>query len=199
MGLRSSFAALFSASALLFAATTLATTVTLSGCGESATAPKTATVQPGDMPDGAEWSGVYFSELYGHLHLVQEGTSITGKWMRPQRDRWGELHGTAVGDLIRFEWTERVVGRVGPGGTRSGKGYLKYTRPAGDNVDDQIAGEIGTGADEVGEPWDAVKQRNMMPDLASIGGTGATDIGGGDWDSEGGESGTPEAPATPEP
>ena len=80
---------------------------------------------------------------------------------------------------------------------RSGKGYLKYKRPPGDNVDDSVVGEIGRGEDEVGEPWDAVKQRNIKPDLGSIGGTGAGDIGGGDWDGDNKEKGAPEAPKSP--
>jgi hypothetical protein len=162
-------------------------------------APKLAKVENGDMPDGADWTGVYFSELYGHLHLAQDGTSVSGKWIRPVKDRWGELSGQVTGDVIRFEWTEHVIGGVGPKSARKGKGYFKYKRPAGDNVDDTIAGEIGIGGDEVGEPWDAIKQRNMAPDLASIGGTGATDIGGGDWDGENKEQGPPEEPAPPPP
>lgn len=197
MRLRRLLASLLSASALALTSASLALTTT--GCGDGKPPAKTASVQPGDMPDGAEWSGVYFSELYGYLHVVQEGTTVTGKWMRPQRDRWGELHGTAVGDLVRFEWTERVIGRVGPGAARSGKGYFKYSRPQGDNVDDRFDGEIGVGADETGEPWDAVKQRNVTPDLASIGGSGAMDVGGGDWDSGNTEPGTPEEPAPPPP
>jgi hypothetical protein len=55
------------------------------------------------------------------------------------------------------------------------------------------------GHDEVGEPWDAVKQRNQQPDLKSIGGTGAVDVGGGDWDNENKEKGTPEPPEAPKP
>ena len=35
---------------------------------------------------GAEWSGVYFSELYGYLHIVQDGNTITGKWQLEQPD-----------------------------------------------------------------------------------------------------------------
>ncbi len=168
------------------------------GCASGTTA-KTAKVTPGDMPDGAEWTGVYYSELYGHLHVVQDGNALSGKWLRPVKDRWGELHGQVTGDVARFSWTEHTIGAVGPNSNRTGKGYFKYKRPAGDNVDDLIVGEIGVGADEVGEPWDAIKQRNMMPDLASIGGTGATDIGGGDWDGENKEKGAPEAPAPPPP
>jgi hypothetical protein len=186
------------AAALLLSGAAAASTLTL-GCGPSGAAPKTANVQAGDLPDGAEWNGVYFSPLYGYLHILQDGPNVSGKWMRPVKDRWGELHGKITGDLIRFEWTERVIGLVGPNATRSGRGYFKYARPAGDNVDDTIAGQIGVGPNEVGEPWDAVKQRNMMPDLASIGGTTSGDLGGGDWDSENKEPGKPEPPAPPPP
>lgn len=167
------------------------------GCS-STPAPKTAKVKAGDMPEGADWTGVYYSELYGYLHIVQEGNTIDGKWIRPVKDRWGEIHGTATGDLVKFSWTERVIGGIGPNTTKSGKGYFKYQRPPGDNVDDKIIGEIGRGQDEVGEPWEAIKQRNVNPDLASIGGSGVDDVGGGDWDQENQESGQPEAPAEPE-
>ncbi len=34
---------------------------------------------------------------------------------------------------------------------KSGKGYFKYKRPPGDNVDDTIAGELGRNEDETGE------------------------------------------------
>src|SRR5262249_7316494 len=143
--------------------------------------------------------GVYYSELYGHLHVVQEGDKIKGKWLRPVKDRWGELTGEAKGDVIKFEWKEHTIGVVGPKAAKAGHGYFQDKRPEGDNVDDKIVGEIGDGLDEVGQPWDAVKQRNMNPDLASIGGTGSGDIGGGDWDSENKEKGSPEAPAPPPP
>ena len=66
-------------------------------------------------------------------------------------------------------------------------------------VDDQIVGEIGFDNDDAGEPWDAIKQRNVMPDLKSIGGTSAGDIGGGDWDSENKEKGPVEPPKPPIP
>jgi hypothetical protein len=170
----------------------------VTGCSGSSSA-KHATVQAGDLPTGADWTGVYYSRLYGYLHLVSEGNTITGKWIRPTRDRWGEVHGTATGDLIRFAWTEHTIGAVGPNANHSGKGYFKYKRPPGDNVDDVIEGEIGRGQDEVGEPWDAVKQRNVKPDLGSIGGTSASDIGGGDWDKENKEKGNPEPPVSPPP
>jgi hypothetical protein len=169
----------------------------VTSCAGAAGEGKTAKVEAGDMPSNATWTGVYFSELYGMLHIVQKGTTIEGKWERPHKERWGELHGEASGDLVKFTWSEYVRGLVGPNAKHEGKGYFKYKRPAGDNVDDTIAGETGRDNDEVGDPWDAIKQRNVKPDLASIGGSGASDVGGGDWDSDNHEKGKPEKPAPP--
>ena len=165
-------------------------------CTDTPTA-KVANVTSGDMPSDAKWTGVYYSELYGNLHLVQDGNTINGKWQRPQKDRWGEVKGTATGDVIHFSWTEHTVGAVGPNSAKRGKGYFKYKRPPGDNVVDTIVGEIGRNEDEVGEPWDAVKQVRVEPDLGSIGGTGAGDIGGGDWDGDNKDKGSPEGPKSP--
>lgn len=175
----------------------LASTSALTGCGDGKPPAKTANIQAGDMPVDGDWTGVWYSPLYGYLHMVSEGNTVSGKWQRPVKDRWGELHGEATGDLFKFAWKEYTVGAVGPNSTKEGRGYFKYKRPEGDNVDDEIVGEIGRGGDEVGSPWDAIKQRNMKPDLASIGGSGATDIGGGDWDGDNQEGTEPEPPEPP--
>ena len=45
--------------------------------------------------------------------------------------------------------------------------------------------------------WEAVKQRNIKPDLSSIGGSGSGDLGGGDWDGDSKEKGPVEPPASP--
>ena len=175
----------------------LLTLPAMSGCGPGTPDAKTANVTAGDMPPGGEWTGVWFSELYGNLHLVQDGNVISGKWLRTHQDRGGEVHGQVTGDLMKFEWKEYTVGLITPNSIKSGRGYFKYKRPEGENVDDQIAGEIGRGQDEVGDPWDAIKQRNVKPDLASIGGSGAGDVGGGDFDGDNKEEGKPEAPQPP--
>jgi hypothetical protein len=169
----------------------------ITSCGPSTGDAKTANVQAGDLPAGGDWTGVFYSELYGYLHLVQDGNAISGKWVRPHKDRWGEISGQVTGDLMKFEWKEHTVGLVGPNATKSGRGYFKYKRPEGDNVDDQIVGEIGRGADEVGDPWEAIKQRNVKPDLASIAGDSSGNLGGADWDGENKEQGSPEAPQPP--
>src|SRR5260221_1069594 len=68
----------------------------------------------GDMPEGAEWTGVYFSPTYGHLHLVKEGSSVSGKWRNATGDKWGQMHGEATGNLLHYEWEETTIGMVGP-------------------------------------------------------------------------------------
>ncbi len=159
----------------------VAVAVTAPACSGANNGPHLSSIKPQDMPDGGDWTGVYFSELFGFLHLVKEGSGVSGKWIRPGRDKWGELHGSVVGNVLRFSWTEYVVDLVGPGAKKSGKGVLRYTRPKGENVDDRLDGSIGYGLDETGTPWDALKQRNMNPDLESIGGNGSPELSG-DWD-----------------
>jgi hypothetical protein len=166
------------------------------GCAPPPAAAKRATVEAGSMPADGNWTGVYFSPLFGTLHLVPEGNLVRGKWLRPLKGEWGQLKGNVDGNLMRFDWEEYKDGLVGPNSKRTGKGYFLYTRPAGDNVDDVLKGEMGRGEDEVGTEWVAIKQRNVKPDLDSIGGAGATDVGGGDWDKGNSESGEAEGPAS---
>jgi hypothetical protein len=170
----------------------------LVGCGPSKPPGKTANVKPGEMPMGGDFEGVWFNPLFGFLHLETEGNRVRGRWLRPRKDQWGELKGNIEGNLLRFDWSEYIHGLVGPNSSQSGKGYFVYQRPEGDNVDDVIAGEVGRGDDEIGTPWEAIKQRNVKPNVDSIGGAGAPDVGGGDWDSDNSESGQPESPVEPE-
>jgi hypothetical protein len=173
-------------------------TMCVTGCSEAKPKPKTADVEPEPMPDGAEWDGVYYDMLFGNLHLESDGNLVKGKWQRPRKGQWGKLTGNADGNVLRFDWEEFVDGLVGPNSRKRGKGYFVYKRPEGDNVDDVIEGEIGRGEDEVGTEWRAIKQRNVEPDLDSIGGAGSSEVGGGDWDSPNKEKGDPEPPKEPE-
>ncbi len=169
------------------------------GCSGGSGKPRTASLTPGDMPEGADWTGKYFDQVYGYFHIVQEGKTISGKWERPQKDKWAEFHGEATGNTVRFTWTEYTKGAIGVNSKREGRGYFVYKRPPGENVDDMIEGELGRNQDEVGDKISLVKQRNEMPDLGSIGGTQPTDFQGGDWDSgENKEKGKkPEPPPPP--
>ena len=131
------------------------------------------------MPPGATWDGVYFNAIWGHLHIVADGNGFEGRWRRTDESAWGDMKGTITGDIARFDWQEHTIGMIGPAGTKSGKGYFRYTRPEGDNVDDRILGEWGFADAEIGGgEWDSVKQRNKEPDLRSIGGEAEPTVGG---------------------
>jgi hypothetical protein len=159
----------------------LATTAACSGNKQGAGA-KAANLKPGEMPADGDWTGVYYSQLFGMLHLVRDGDAIIGRWRTAAGDKWGELHGEADGDLLRYEWTEHRIGYVGPNATTHGKGYFRYVVPPGENVDHEIHGEWGLDADETGNPWEAIKQRNTAPDLDSVMPDETQRARGGGWD-----------------
>jgi len=138
------------------------------GCGGSHKDDAHAVPKAGDMPEGGDWTGVFYSPTYGDLHLLKEGETISGAWRTAAGDKWGEMHGEANGDLFKYEWKETTIGMVGPSATKTGHGYFKYTRPPGDNVNDEIKGEWGLNGQTTGLPWSAVKQRNRNPDLKSV-------------------------------
>lgn len=130
--------------------------------------PTTANVKAGDLPEGGDWSGVFYSPLYGYLHLIKEGDVVSGKWRTTNGDKWGELHGNVTGDLLKYKWVEHRIGMIGPGSTTEGHGYFKYYVPPGENENHEIKGEWGLEKSEIGNRWEAVRQRNMLPDPSSV-------------------------------
>ena len=157
------------------------------GCGGSSTAPKVANVKAGDMPVGGEWTGVYYSQLQGYLHLMSEGNSLQGRWRITAGEKFGELAGEVTGDVLRYEWTERTIGMVGPTASSTGRGYFRYTIPK-EGEAHEIAGERGKGQDEAGDPWKAVKQMNQTPDFKKVTPDEFEDrpmSGSGGWDDSG--------------
>jgi hypothetical protein len=164
----------------------LAASVGACSGGKSA---KTAEIKAGELPAGGDWTGVYYSQVEGHLHLIAESASVSGAWRTVAGDTWGEMSGKLDGNLMKFEWTTHKIGLVGGNATASGKGYFVYSAPkAGESH--EIHGEYGLGADEVGTPWDAVKQPNVKPNPASVKPDEVeSHTGGGGWDDEGGGGG----------
>jgi hypothetical protein len=153
-------------------------------CGGGGKTETHALPKAGDMPESGEWTGVFFSPTYGHLHLVKEGATISGKWRNSPGDKWGEMHGEATGNLFLYEWAETKIGMVGPAAKTTGRGFFVYTRPPGDNVDDEIKGEWGLGSERTGVAWTAVKQRNVKPDPNSVMPDETQKLEGGGWDGE---------------
>ena len=157
---------------------------------------KHANVKAGEMPAGGEWAGVYFSQLYGYLHIVAGGNAANGAWRTTAGDSYGELHGEIDGDLLRYTWVERRIGAVGADANRKGNGYFKYTIPK-EGEAHEIIGEWGLGESDAGNAWKAVKQKNMQPNPASVKpdeiegrvqGVDAWDDGGGDSSGSGSDS-----------
>ncbi len=149
-------------------------------CGPGVEA-KTAHVTPGEMPANETWTGVYYHPIYGHLHLVEQGSNVVGRWKRTDQSQWGEMSGTKQGNLFRFTWKEHRIGMVGPGAESHGKGYFQYKN--GQNNIPELDGQFGLNEDETGSDWHNVKQQRMNPDLKSINGdTGAAPPAGQKWD-----------------
>ena len=59
------------------------------------------------MHEGGTYTGVWHSPQYGEMQMVQTGTQIVGCYV--QNERAGRLQGTLQGNLMRFEWSERLV------------------------------------------------------------------------------------------
>ena len=155
------------------------------GCGGKKSEASHPVPKPGDMPEGSDWSGVYYSALYGDLHMLKEGENIHGAWRTANGERWGEMHGEANGNLFKFEWKETTIGMVGPSATKAGRGYFQYFRPPGEHVNDEIKGEWGLKSEQTGLPWTAVKQRNTNPDFKAVLPDETQKVQGtGNWDEE---------------
>jgi len=130
------------------------------------------------MPPGATWDGVYYNALFGYLHIIANGNTFEGRWRSADESAFGQMSGTITGDIARFDWTENKVGMIGAAAKRSGKGYFRYTRPEGDNVDDKLLGEYGNNDAEIGGgSWDCIKQRNKAPDFSAVSGEAEPGIG----------------------
>ncbi len=154
---------------------------------------KHSKLKPGEMPMGGKWSGVYYSPVYGYLHLTEQGNAVTGAWRNAAGDKWGELAGEADGRLLRYEWNEHTIGAIGAGADRKGKGVFLYTIPK-ENEPHELKGEWGLGENECCGTWDAVKQMNMEPDPKSVRPDEIEGrVSGGGWDDDGsGEEGSSE-------
>src|SRR6516165_7719753 len=76
------------------------------GCGGAQTARFSIGQKTGEMPSGQSWEGVYYNPVYGYLHVVGNEGNLTGRWKRTNASAWGEMSGTAEGNVLHFTWTE---------------------------------------------------------------------------------------------
>lgn len=162
-------------------AVALAVGLTAVGCGGGS-----ASVSAGPMPSEGSFTGVYFSPQYGEMHMIQNGSSVIGEYKKDERS--GRIQGSADGDLMRFEWTERRAMVSNRPTVTQGRGYFKYSI-GGSNNEHSLTGEWGLDDNEAGGgPWTAVKSKRREPRLSSdsdgsSGGSSGDDYGD-DSDSE---------------
>lgn len=137
----------------------------------------------GEMPAGESWQGVYFHPIFGHLHLVEQGTNIVGRWKRADQSAWGELEGTVEGNLIRYKWVEHKIGLVGASASSKGKGWFKYLPAKEEKGSAELDGKFGLDDGEPDADWHCVKQQRVSPDLESVNGDtgGLAPPAGGGW------------------
>ena len=123
----------------------------------------------GEMPAGQVWEGVYYNPVYGYLHMLEQGNSIVGRWKRTDGSHWGELSGTAEGNLVRFTWKEHGIGVVGPSGDTHGTGVFVFKLPKDSDIGELDGQYALDDSDSVGQ-WHCVKQNNVKADLKQING-----------------------------
>lgn len=162
------------AAAWLLASTLFA--LSAGACGS-----KPPEIVAGKMPEGGNFSGVYFSPQYGEMNMVQNGGAVIGEYK--QEMRTGKIQGEASGDLMKFEWIERKALVSNRAQETRGHGYFRYVvDPA--NGDHILKGEWGLGDSMLGGgPWNAYKAKGKEPKLSQE--TSGGDSSGG---SEGGDS-----------
>jgi len=178
----------------LLTALVVPSALSLTGCGPSSDV-KHAQIKAGEMPEKGDWQGVYYSPVYGYLHLLVADKTAQGAWRTGGGDAYGELHGEVDGNVLRYTWTQHKIGQIGAEANSNGKGYFVYSIPK-EGEAHKIAGEWGLGESDAGNPWQAVKQTNMQPNPDSVKPDeieGKVNAGG--WDDEGGEKGSKKKPA----
>jgi hypothetical protein len=135
-------------------------------------------IKGGEMPQGQSWLGVYYSQVYGYLHMIEQDGNIVGRWKRTDSSHWGELSGTVDGNVMHYTWKEHDYGAVGPSGDTKGSGYFVYLM--GQNNIPELKGKYSVDESDTSAEWNVVKQVNMKPDINSITGDNPTDTTGRD-------------------
>jgi subtilisin family serine protease len=122
------------------------------GCGGAATSD---VPPPGALPDGARFSGVWYSPQFEQMYLRQIGDEVRGVF---EHGYGGTIEGKIQGDLLVFKWIE-PGDRAKAKRTQKGRGYFKIIKgPEGWLLD----GKWGYEESAVnGGIWTAERTRDM--------------------------------------
>jgi len=106
--------------------------------------------------------------------LIEQDGNIVGRWKRTDGSHWGELSGTAEGNVLHFTWNEHKYGGVGPSADSKGSGVFVYKM--GEKFGELDGQYALADSNDVGS-WHCVKQVGLKPDLNSINGKGNDNMG----------------------
>ena len=132
-------------------ATAVALLVVLGGCASAGGVPS-----GGEMPDGATYSGLWYSDQFEHMYLTQDGDDVVGVYTY---GGGGEIEGEVEGNVLLFSWHE-PGDRSQARRDMSGQGYFELSGQGGDF---ELAGEWGYDDERRGAgPWEAefIRERN---------------------------------------
>lgn len=116
----------------------------LVGCATTAGIPAS-----GLMPQGASFSGLWYSDQFEHMYLYQSGDQVEGVYAYGNA---GTISGEVEGNLLLFKW-EEPGDRGSARRTLRGQGYLQVVEE-GQKL--WLRGEWGYNEDRRGAgPWTA--------------------------------------------
>lgn len=139
-------------------------------------------IKAGNMPNGGNFSGVYYSPQYGTMNMIQNGSNVVGEYASDMRS--GKILGEVQGDVLKFEWIENKAMVSNRATETKGHGYFRYVvdPSSGDHV---LKGEWGLGEQEVGGgPWNAYKAKGKEPKLTLKSSGGESDSSDSDESSD---------------
>jgi hypothetical protein len=110
------------------------------------------------LPAGKDFSGVWYSQQFEHMHLKQSGNRVVGIYTYKNG---GRIEGTADGNVLRFQWTE-PGDREAAIRSQSGQGYFQLVTEGEKTM---LAGEWGYEDKRTGGgPWEAEYIRQLEPE-----------------------------------
>ncbi|QDG53277.1 hypothetical protein FIV42_21780 [Persicimonas caeni] len=132
--------------------------VTLCSVGLVACAGQQKVPKAQPMPAGKNFTGVWYSPQFEHMHLRQTGDKVSGIFTY---EEGGTIEGEVDGNLLVFKWIE-------PGSkekakrTMKGRGYLQLVQ---DGEMTKLKGEWGYNEQATGGgPWTAEWVRELEPE-----------------------------------
>ncbi|MFN3198823.1 MAG: hypothetical protein ACE366_10490 [Bradymonadia bacterium] len=139
---------------IVLALALVGTTGNLAGCGGAPEKPK---MQPGPAIPGLNLNGLWYSQEFGDMKLIQSGDTVQGSYQNPRGPEYdGTLRGKINGDLLRIDWIE-------PGDTaraifpKRGKAVFRIT-----HAGTKLQGTWGYDqAEEGGGRWNAQKSQQQ--------------------------------------